>query len=74
VRQEFRLFSAGHHGRDGILMHDIPVFRQSFFFLRHGESTANVARIVGGTLDVELTTRGHEQARSVQGTDCRLRR
>ena len=44
-------------------MRDIPVFRQSFYFLRHGESTANLARIVGGALDVELTARGHEQAR-----------
>lgn len=45
-------------------MQDVPVFQQSFYFLRHGESTANVARIVGGTLDVALTERGHEQARN----------
>jgi len=43
-------------------MQDIPIFQQPFYFLRHGESTANVARIVGGTLDVALTERGHEQA------------
>ena len=43
-------------------MHNIPLFHQTFCFLRHGESSANLARIVGGALDVELTRRGQAQA------------
>lgn len=42
----------------------IPVLRHAFFFLRHGETEANVREIVAGTRDVPLTELGHEQARA----------
>lgn len=34
-----------------------------FYMIRHGESTANLAQIVSGQVDVDLTERGVEQAR-----------
>lgn len=40
----------------------IAVFTRPFYFLRHGETETNAAGLVAGSLDVELTPRGHEQA------------
>ena len=43
---------------------DIALFRQPFVFMRHGESVANLADTMAGSLDVALTARGHAQARA----------
>ena len=43
---------------------DIPLLRHAFFFLRHGETEANLRRVVAGSRDVPLTKIGHEQARA----------
>lgn len=43
---------------------DLPVLRRAFFFLRHGQTDANLRRIVAGSQDVPLTEVGHEQARA----------
>ena len=37
-------------------------FTIPFIYLRHGETDANANQTVGGSLDVKLTARGHEQA------------
>ena len=42
----------------------------TWIFLRHGESTANAARVFSGHEDVELTARGEAQARAA-GTALR---
>src|SRR5688572_8709829 len=42
----------------------IPLFGISFYFLRHGESESNRLKIVAGSMDVELTDAGREQARA----------
>ena len=39
----------------------------SFYFVRHGESTANAAGVIAGWGEFELTARGHEEARRVAG-------
>ena len=39
----------------------------TIYFVRHGESEANVARIFSGRRDVPLTERGREQAEAVAG-------
>ena len=36
-----------------------------FILVRHGETTANKADVVGGSTDDPLTDTGHEQARKV---------
>ncbi|HXG52802.1 MAG TPA: histidine phosphatase family protein [candidate division Zixibacteria bacterium] len=41
----------------------VPLFARPFYFLRHGETEANVLRIVAGSRDVPLTELGHVQAR-----------
>ena len=41
----------------------IPMFRRPFYYLRHGETEANAAGTIAGSLDVELTALGREQAR-----------
>ncbi|MGZ8230321.1 MAG: histidine phosphatase family protein, partial [Burkholderiales bacterium] len=38
------------------------VFTRPFYFLRHGETETNAAGLVAGSLDVDLTARGREQA------------
>ena len=43
---------------------DLPVLRRAFIFLRHGETEANLRRVVAGSQDVPLTEVGHEQARA----------
>ena len=41
----------------------IPMFTRPFYYLRHGETEANAAGTIAGSLDVELTTLGRDQAR-----------
>jgi probable phosphoglycerate mutase len=40
----------------------IALFAGPFYFLRHGETEANVAGLITGTLDVDLTAQGRAQA------------
>lgn len=40
----------------------MPLLRHAFFFLRHGETEANVHGVVAGSRDVPLTALGHAQA------------
>jgi probable phosphoglycerate mutase len=42
--------------------HSIPLFRRTFYFLRHGETEMNADRLVAGSIDTALTERGREQA------------
>src|SRR5688572_6226813 len=42
----------------------IRLFGQPFYYLRHGETAANVERIISGSLDVDLTPFGREQAQA----------
>jgi broad specificity phosphatase PhoE len=42
----------------------IALFGAPFYFLRHGESESNRLRTVAGSIDVELTDAGREQARA----------
>jgi probable phosphoglycerate mutase len=42
----------------------IPLFGARFYFLRHGESESNRLKTIAGSLDVELTDTGREQARA----------
>jgi probable phosphoglycerate mutase len=41
---------------------DIRVFARPFYFLRHGETVTNAAGLLTGSLDVQLTPHGREQA------------
>ena len=41
----------------------IPMFTRPFYYLRHGETESNAAGTIAGSLDVELTALGREQAR-----------
>ncbi|MGK9167851.1 histidine phosphatase family protein [Inquilinus limosus] len=49
---------------------------QPFYFLRHGQSTANRDRMIAGSTDVELTELGEAQAREAGQTlaGCGIRR
>jgi len=38
------------------------VFTRPFYYLRHGETEANASRTIAGSLDVDLTPLGREQA------------
>jgi broad specificity phosphatase PhoE len=40
----------------------IALFERSFYYLRHGETEANANHIIAGSLDVDLTPLGREQA------------
>src|SRR3954464_16072660 len=40
----------------------VAMFTRPFYYLRHGETEANAARIIAGSLDVDLTPLGREQA------------
>ena len=40
----------------------ITLFTRPFYFVRHGETPTNAAGLITGSLDVDLTERGHEQA------------
>ncbi len=48
----------------------IPVKR--FYMIRHGETEANAAQVMAGSLDSPLTQTGREQARAVQNVVTRL--
>jgi len=41
---------------------EIPLLHRVFYYLRHGETTANRDAIIAGSLDVDLTTEGRAQA------------
>lgn len=43
---------------------DVALFGRPFLFMRHGESEANVADTLAGSLDVALTALGHQQAKA----------
>jgi probable phosphoglycerate mutase len=38
------------------------MFSRPFYYVRHGETETNAHRLVAGSLDVDLTARGREQA------------
>ena len=38
------------------------MFRRPFYYLRHGQTETNAYRLVAGSLDVDLTALGREQA------------
>ncbi|MGB0694565.1 MAG: histidine phosphatase family protein [Rhodospirillaceae bacterium] len=38
------------------------VLERGFFFIRHGESTANALQVISGSVDVDLTAKGRAQA------------
>jgi len=40
----------------------IALFNEPFYYLRHGETEANAARLIAGSLDVDLTPLGRSQA------------
>src|SRR5687768_2128817 len=40
------------------------LFTRPFYYLRHGETEANASRIIAGSLDVDLTPLGREQAQA----------
>lgn len=42
----------------------VRMFTRPFYYLRHGETEANAARTIAGSLDVDLTALGREQARA----------
>jgi probable phosphoglycerate mutase len=42
----------------------IRVFERPFYYLRHGETETNAYRLVAGSLDVDLTPLGREQAQA----------
>jgi probable phosphoglycerate mutase len=42
--------------------HPIALFTRPFYFVRHGETGMNAAGLITGSLDVDLTPRGREQA------------
>lgn len=43
---------------------DIDLFRRPFYYLRHGETQTNAARLIAGSLDVDLTPLGRSQAQA----------
>ena len=44
------------------MTHPIPLFTRPFYFVRHGETPTNAAGLITGSLAVDLTARGREQA------------
>jgi broad specificity phosphatase PhoE len=42
--------------------HLIALFSRPFYFVRHGETENNAAGLITGSLDIDLTARGREQA------------
>src|SRR5574338_589703 len=44
--------------------HPPALFARPFYFMRHGETEANANGVVSGSLDVELTALGREQAQA----------
>ncbi|HEV7391056.1 MAG TPA: histidine phosphatase family protein, partial [Burkholderiales bacterium] len=47
---------------DNALTHNIRMFTKPFYYLRHGQTETNAHRLVAGSLDVDLTALGREQA------------
>lgn len=43
----------------------IPLLTRPFYFVRHGETESNVQGTIAGSIDMPLTNRGHDQARTV---------
>ena len=43
---------------------DVPLFRRTFYFLRHGETESNRLKTIAGSLDVALNETGIAQARA----------
>jgi broad specificity phosphatase PhoE len=43
----------------------IPLLTRTFFFVRHGETESNVQGTIAGSIDMPLTDRGHDQARTI---------
>lgn len=41
---------------------NIALFGRPFYYLRHGETESNAARLIAGSLDVDLTPLGRSQA------------
>ena len=52
----------------------IPLLGRPFVYLRHGETTSNRDAVIAGSLDVELTPLGREQARQAGERLARLAR
>ena len=48
------------------------LFQRPFYFLRHGESEANVAGLIAGSTETPLTQAGHTQAKAAAETLSRL--
>ena len=46
----------------GPLNHAIRLFARPFYYVRHGQTETNAYRLVAGSLDVDLTPLGREQA------------
>lgn len=46
----------------------IRIFTRPFYYLRHGETDSNAARLIAGSLDVDLTALGREQAHAAART------
>lgn len=44
----------------------MPLPLKHFYMIRHGETEANAARIMAGSIDSNLTEKGRDQARAVQ--------
>jgi len=44
----------------------MPIIAKHFFMIRHGETEANAARIMAGSLDSPLTEKGRNQARKAR--------
>ena len=44
--------------------HAIRLFEKPFYYVRHGQTETNAHRLVAGSLDVDLTALGREQARA----------
>ena len=47
--------------------HNVALFTIPFFYLRHGETTANATQTIGGSSDVKLTPLGPAPAISRGG-------
>ena len=45
------------------MKNEISLFTRPFYYLRHGQTETNAYRLVAGSLDVDLTALGREQAR-----------
>jgi probable phosphoglycerate mutase len=48
------------------------LFQGPFYFLRHGESEANIAGLIAGSTETPLTARGHAQAEAAAQVLARL--